>query len=311
MKSLAVVAVLLLLSTTIRAQEDVLRPNGRPDGYISSSSSSLPIIFGAELGRNVNFHSQSFSSNPTIENSPEAALSSGSGISPMIGIFADFPITRTVGIQTRLGYDAKSASNTQAGIIDAPLDDVVPGIEGIPSVVPMDVDASYCLSYSTINIAALLRIDLVDNLFVTAGPILQLTVGDVSREDKIAKTNTDDDTFIAVDYEGNPGRFQEISRTTNLAQNLLPSVGNPGSYSASTYNTTRFGLEFGLGYRIDITKSVYLAPNIRYQLMLSQLNGEFTAEDISQPFSQQTAELSYEAGGLNTLAFVLQLGFAL
>jgi hypothetical protein len=305
-----IVAGMLLCTTMMFAQsEDVLRPNGRPAGELegasSSSSKKARIVLGVEVGMNMNFHGQGMTMDPVIENSPEVALESGTGFSPEFGVFADFGISSKFGIQVRAAYDAKAAGNAVNGIIDAP----VSGVEGF-AVVPMETTMEYALSYNTVAIAALARIDLTENFFLTIGPIAQITMGDVTREDVLTKIS-DDDTFISVDYEGNPGQYDQISRTTTVAQNLLPAAGDPTFYTTSTYATTRFGAEIGLGYRVMLNETVYLAPNLRYQYMFSPLNDEFTAEEISQPFTQSTALIQYDKGTLNTLAFILQLGFTL
>lgn len=312
MKRILFLMVSTALCTTmmIAQSEDVLRPKGRPDGgdeqqTTTSSKKKMSWVVGIEGGMNMNFHGQGMSMDPVIDNSPETALESGVGFSPEFGAFVDLGVSSKVGIQLRVAFDAKAAGNAANGIIDAP----VSGVEGF-AVVPMETSMEYALSYNTIAIAALARIDLTESLFLTIGPIAQLTIGDVTREDVLTKTS-DDESFITVDYEGNPGQYDQIKRTTTVAQNLLPAAGDPTLYTTSAYETTRFGAEIGIGYRIMLSKSVYFAPNVRYQYMFSPLNDEFTAEEISQPFTQSTALIQYDKGSLNTLAFILQLGFTL
>jgi len=311
-----VVALLLGGALTVSAQEDVLRPNGRPGAIggtsSSTSTSRAPFVIGIEGGANFNFFGQGYTSDPVIENSPEAALESGFGVSPEFGVFVDVGLSRTIGLQFRLAYDAKAASGSKDGIIDATPQGVVEGpgggrVDGF-TITPMDVTAEHSLTANNLAIALLLRADLTENLFVTFGPIMHMVMGDVTRTDKVTKIGPED-TWITVDYDLNPGQYDMIERETTVAQNLLPNAS--GLNSVAEYATSRFGLELGLGYRFALSKSIYLAPNLRYQYMFTPMNGEFAAVDLSQPFSQSTAALTYDPSTLNTLALIIQLGFSL
>ena len=298
---------IILASTVLFSQsEDVLRPHGRSDQGTAEPKSSKKkddkVIIGLEAGLNINFMSQPFTYDPNITKSPEEVLRSGTGFSPEVGIFVDFPVAKRVGIQLRLAYDPKSASNTKTGIIDAQREVTL-------EVVPMETEASYTLSFDALAAAVLARIDLTHNLFVTVGPYLSSALGDIIRSDRLTRLRPDD-TFISVDYEGNPGQFDEITREDTLAQNMLPAVG-AGTYSASTYAKSRIGIELGIGFRLNLTKNMFLAPNARYQYMITELNTNFSAVDVSQPFTQNFSTLAYDKGALNSLAFVLQLGFIL
>lgn len=306
-------ALLLLASASLISQEDVLRPKGRPDGENSSTAASpkRPVVLGIEAGVNFNFMSQPYTSTPQIQNSPEEALKSGSGISPEFGVFADVSISSIVGIQARVAFDRKYATNTKQGIIDAfPfLPDVIgPSINGFDAV-PMETEARYALTMNTIAAAILARINVIDKLFVTVGPYATYALGDVTRSDRLTWIGPPG-TYIAIDYQGNPGVYTQIEREGNIAQNLLPRDASD-TFTTANYSKFRFGFEVGAGYRIDLTKNIYLAPNLRYQLMITELNSGFTATDISQTSSQSAATLQYDKASLNSLALILQLGFTL
>jgi hypothetical protein len=307
-------AMLLLAVGSLISQEDVLRPKGRPGGEDASTSASnrRPFILGIEAGVNFNFMSQPYTSTPQIQNSPEEALKSGSGISPEFGVFADIAISDVVGIQGRLAFDQKYATNTQRGFVDADSgvtqDANGSGTSGF-AVVPMETEARYALTMNTIAAAILARINVVDKFFVTVGPYATFLLGDVTRTDRLTWIGPPG-TIIAIDYERNPGQYTQIERETNVAQNLLPSIPS-SAYTTSVYSKSRIGIELGAGYRFDLTKKIYLAPNLRYQYMITELNSGFTATDLSQPYTQGTASIQYDKASLNSLALILQLGFTL
>ncbi|MBI2794159.1 MAG: autotransporter outer membrane beta-barrel domain-containing protein [Ignavibacteria bacterium] len=305
-------ALLLLASASLISQEDVLRPKGRPDVENASAAVSpkRPFVLGIEAGVNFNFMSQPYTSTPQIKNSPEEALKSGSGISPEFGVFADMAISSIVGIQARVAFDQKYATNTKQGIIDAfpPPGVFGPSINGF-AVVPMETEARYALTMNTIAAAVLARINVIEKLFVTVGPYATYAYRDVTRSDRLTWIGPPG-TYIAIDYQGNPGVYTQIERKGYVAQNLLPR-GASEAFTTANYSNFRIGFELGAGYRIDLTKNIYLAPNLRYQWMITELNSGFTASDNSQPASQTAAKLQYDKASLNSLALILQLGFTL
>src|SRR5690606_21947130 len=109
------------LSLAAQSNEDVLRPNGRPDDQQHQGKRNRAFVLGIEGGVNINMLSQglSYSPNQPVPNSPESVLGSGTGISPELGLFADVRIAPRLGLQFRVAYDAKSASNTMSdGIVE-------------------------------------------------------------------------------------------------------------------------------------------------------------------------------------------------
>ncbi len=315
--------VVLLAITSTFAQEDVLRPRGRPESQRSYKEQQhrrrdkQSIILGLDAGLNINMFSQPYTlTGPTITQSPEEVLKSGSGVSPAFGVFIDVPVASSVGIQARLGYDAKWFSNTFRSVIDATITNEVRGVDGFGGIVDMETEAQASWTLNTIGAAILARVDLAPNVFITAGPIMQFQLGDLVRSDRLTKIGPDN-TFIVVDYDGNPGPFDEITRETTFAQNFLPAVGpqddgngNP-TYVGREYESMRLGLEFGIGYRHDISPTMFIAPSLRYQLMLSPLNSTFSAVEIARVPTQGAAAMSFGDSSLNSLVLAVQLGFTL
>ncbi len=308
---LASLIVTVAASTTAQT-EDVLRPKGRPDGGGSGtmlSPNSNRVFVGVEGGLNVNFLSQDITwQDEEVANSLEAVLESGTGVSFEFGFFADFPLSKGVGIQTRIAYDAKAAGNTQS---DGILEGGILPVDGISGFAPSEgtVETSYSLMMHAATIAVLGRFDIAQNFFATFGPVLNVSIGDVTRSDRSTVLEPDD-FFITRDYEGNPIASKEITRETTTWTNILPAVGQ-GPYQASTYASTRFGVELGLGYRFFLSNNLYLAPNLRYQYFLNPLTTGISSSDLSREFTRGEVPMTFGEVSLNTLAIILQLGFAL
>lgn len=313
-----VIAIALICAfASVDAQEDVLRPKGRPEGDPLRNSASKQagarshIYVGFDAGLNYNMFSQPYTlTGPAVVQSPEEVLKSGTGVSPAFGLFVDIPVATGVGIQARLGYDGKWFSNSQRAIIDAEVEATPNAVDGFPNVVDMESEASASWKLNTFGIAILARIDLGSQVFLTAGPIVQLSMGNLTREDKLTQIGPEN-TFIAVDYNDVPGTYQQISRSTNIAQSFLPAVGPADAYTGREYETTRVGLEFGLGYRYDLSPTMFIAPAIRYQFMLSPLNGSFAGADIARDPTQGLSFLSFDESRLHSLVLAVQLGFQL
>ncbi|MCO6465286.1 MAG: outer membrane beta-barrel protein [Bradyrhizobiaceae bacterium] len=290
--------------------EDVLRPNGRPDGGDHHRHAKHPVVLGLEAGLNVNFYGQSITRETAIENSIEDVVKGGTGFSPMVGLFVDVPLSSRIGIQFRAAYDAKKAGATKSdGIVEA---DLVPAEGGTVDggsqyYVDATTESEFSVSMSAATIGILGRFDITKELFLTFGPVINLAFGDVTRTDRLAVL-APDSIYIKADYAGNSGQFKEIERSSSLSQAMIPQQAPS---QASTFSTTRVGLELGLGYRFDITKNIYLAPNLRYQYYVTPFTDEYSAFDYSRIYSVGPVPMTFGKATLNTLALVVQLGFSL
>lgn len=299
------------LSLAAQSNEDVLRPNGRPDDQQHQGKRNRAFVLGIEGGVNINMLSQglSYSPNQPVPNSPESVLGSGTGISPELGLFADVRIAPRLGLQFRVAYDAKSASNTMSdGIVEGTI--VQEGtVDGGTPYTEGTVESHYSIAMSAVSLGILARVNIAPNLFATVGPIANIAMGDVTRTDRLT-VKEPEDFNILVDYEGVPGMYKEVTRETTVSQNMLPAVG-AGNYEGSTYSTSRIGLEIGLGYRFPLSNTVYLAPNIRYQYFFTQLTAGYNSQDISHFYSQGEVPMTFSPAKLNSLALIVQLGFSL
>lgn len=307
--------VLTLVAGSLLAQdEDVLRPYGRTGDAQQTGSRSKSkrdkMVLGVEGGGLLSFFSQTLERDVQVTGSPEDVLKSATGWGTTYGLFFDAPLSSSVGLQFRVNYNKQAfSSSSTADTIDATIVGIRPrdgeSPQGFTTVVPMPVHTSASWTTNSISIAALARIDIVDELFLTIGPIASIKMGDVVRHDEIKKAETDTLTWISIDYNGVAGKYQSISRDVSVATNILPV----GAISTSTYAGARFGLEAGIGYRWKVSPTAYIAPNVRYQYMFSKMNETFQSTDVSRGNLQSPSNITFSNAMLNALAIVLQVGF--
>lgn len=303
-RSILLLCCLLVTTSLVFAQtEDVLRPQGKPGGYKPLGIRSSYV--GLEGGLNMSFLSQQFTTEP-FENSPEQVLKSGFGIAPAVALFADIPLSSSIGLQIRFGYSGTSAGNTKSdAIIELPTSDVAEGIVQGTFYDSAEIEAQYDLVFSNVALGLLGRFDLTKQLFVSFGPVVEWRVSNAERSDRVTVLSPDEVNFT-VNYLGESVREKTITRTDTIQQSILPQA----SYTkASSYAASRVALEFGIGYRYQISKGIYVAPNVRYQYFLTKLTTGFSSLDGSRLFTQGSTQIDFDKASLNHLAIILQLGF--
>lgn len=291
--------------------EDVLRPKGRPEGSrrstVTRSSMEDKFRLGLEVGGTFGFMNQSMDRTSALANSPEDVLASGSGLSPFVNILADLPLTNSMGIRFRLGWDQRRLSNTKAGMVDAVMrqDTTVVGI------VDMNTTSSYKMVTNNIDAGILFRIDVAPRFYIAAGPVALFTMGNIEREDTWSWDGPDG-TFISVDYALQPGQYSSISRTVSRNTNFLPNADlfssdpNVVDAAAKPWNTTQVGFELGVGYETEIAKGIFLSPHLRFQYYFTKMSDKFTAEDLSRVPTQRFSTITF--GGGNMAAVQLGVG---
>ena len=275
----------LLISWSAAAQEDVLRPNGRPEGVTTSSGSSgggLPFILGLEAGANFNFFSQTIEG--TWDESPYNVYGDGFGVTPLFGIYADIGISESIGIGVRLLYDMKSFGASQN---EALLDCFIEN-QGY-TVVPVSIEYTESISYLTIN--PVLRWQATPEFFVHIGPVIQIAVDSLTN----TTTYTVDESETCRFFYGTP---QESTTLTTEG-------------SAEADPSTRFGLDLGLGYRIALSSTIDLVPRLGYQLMFTPYAQDIEFLDDSRANTIDFAQASATSPMLNSLQLSVALWFNL
>lgn len=307
-KTSLVILLLTVIAWTaaIADDEDVLRPYGSPaERHISGAGAraSRKMILGLEGGINYSMFSQTLKRTGfQLPDSPENVLESGSGIAPYFGIMAEFPIVKSVGLQIRALYDAKKVAREINAAADGTNDFSF-------NIVNVPLSSKYTLDMTNLTTALALRVDLTPSVFITAGPMAQFNIGNVKRLDEMRITQPDS-FYFRVNYDNVPGKYSSISRETNKAVNML----SPNQFaidSGRVYSATRFGLEFGLGAKLDIGRNLWLVPQMRYQFMLSPLYESFQAYDYSRMLSNQRSLMEFSNPKLHSLQIGLALWFGL
>ena len=285
MRLASLIVAVLLITGIASAQEDVLRPNGRPGSTSPSSSSSgkgLPFILGLEAGGNFNFFSQSIDG--TWDESPYNVYQNGFGVSPFFGIYADIGLSESFGIGIRLLYDMKSFSNSQD---DALLDCFIEN-QGY-TVAPISVEYTESISYVTIN--PVLRWQATPEFFVHFGPVIQLAVDSLTN----TTTYTVDESETCRFFYGTP---QESTTLTTEG-------------SAAADPSTRFGIDLALGYRIALSKTIELVPPLGYQWISTPYSQDVECLDDSRANTIDFAPATATSPMLNSLQLSLALWFNL
>jgi hypothetical protein len=280
-----VAVVFVLASLSLIAQEDVLRPNGRPPGSVapaSTGSSSVPVILGLEVGANFNFFGQKMTG--TWEESPYNAFSSGFGVSALVGLYVDFPISSTIGIGMRALYDMKRFGNEEGGKL---LDCTLQGGGFTPA--PITVDYTETINYITFN--PLVRIQATNALFFHVGPVIQLAVGQVTNRTRYTVDEASECRF----FIGTPDESTMIE----------------GQVTADPSVTTRVGLDAGVGYRIPLSSLIDLVPRVGFQWMITEYAPDQDFIDDSRINTIGPANASATSVSLSSLQASLSLWFNL
>jgi hypothetical protein len=248
---IALLIICFLSATTTLAQEDVLRPHGKKRTSESEedwTSKRNPIIIGVEAGLNINLFSQNMVWDPnfphgTIWN----GLSSANGLSPHFGVLVDVPINKTFAVQLRASYDMKDYGVSTNGT-----DYDVNGFEHDLNL-KVDVKSSY------VTLTPLLRINATENLFFTVGPTFHFLAGDI--ETTWSPNALDNSDLGFYPFWGGMGFSGVSSGSITVAETQIQK-------------SSRIGIEGGVGYKIPLSKSIYLVPQGRFQLMFTPVTSD-------------------------------------
>ncbi len=225
-KSIIILGLLVTLTAT--AQEDVLHPHGKKGAYMETESRRYaPFSLGIELGANYNMFSQDHSWTPNYTNTVWDAVKTADGFSPYVSAFVDVPLNEKWGLQGKVTFDWKHFENSSNGIYS--------NIEYFGDITHYDAKYTTKADMLNIDLSLLLRYNFTREFFISAGPIVLFSAGDL--------TNT-------------------WSQTVYYAPNEYQSTGNlEEKYSPKT----RIGLEAGLGYKFSLSKNLWLVPQVHFQ----------------------------------------------
>ncbi|MBU3700265.1 MAG: hypothetical protein FGM33_09725 [Candidatus Kapabacteria bacterium] len=292
-------ALIIFTTCHVTAQEDVLRPNGRvnitPTAEESSSarerrsaSAELVVRGGIEGGLGLNMYSKTISG--IISTSPLSVFSSGTGVSPTYGVYAEIGITPTMSVGLRMMVDQKSVTGSKDGLLQ---DCIVNDEYGVPVRVTV---ASFRGEFTNVQtffaFTPVLRFDLADNFFAQVGLPIHLP----TENQQITSTQTIDPSDECFFNLGLPN--QSKVNTVRTEETIYPSV--------------RFGLDAAVGYRLPIGEGLELVPRIGYQLMFTPFDNESTGTDGTRASTDPPArDFVANAASLHSLQATIALWFRL
>ncbi len=256
MKKQILYLLIILAVFPALAQEDVLRPKGRPVedmGMADRTSYKSMWTIGFNAGLNFNFYSADLSWNPEITNSPFAVYESGFAISPYFDVFADVHVTEMIGFRFNIAYDSKKINETNTGDMEYSQDGIVADGE-VDNRTNLDINGNY------LGIGAMLRVNATDRLSLFAGPSVLIPVGDFN-ENLTEILLTEDDVFF------NENLMKVRDRDFNVNEKVV------------------FAFEFGGGYKFFISESISLVPQLFVQIPLASYEDDTDFPDDSQFFN--------------------------
>ena len=307
MQAMRVFLLLLVIAVVARyssyAQEDVLRPNGRerttPDvintaaeyGDAGPGPAGIPgpvIRVGVEAGMNYSMASRTVDG--IVETSPLVITRTGSGVSPLYGIFAEFELSPSVALGLRMMMDPKRVSSSRDGILQ---DCVVLDEYGVPQQVSVSrMRGEFKQSQTFITLAPNVRVSITDRLFAHVGPTVQIPVDHIQG------------TVTYVIDEADPCVFNFGQPDASKTQTI--------DAESSDHPSMRLGLDAALGYRLPLSENIDLVPRLGFQLMFTPFDNPTSGEDASRELTDPPAR-AYTASGasLNALQASVSLWFRL
>ncbi len=290
-------ATLLVLSVSVSAQEDVLRPKGRkkPQGdtaetkdlQVRDKASAKKFRIGAELGINYNLASRLVEG--TLPTSPYMVLESGSGVSPFAGLYVEMIVRPSVSIGLRMFYDVKYFGDEKTDVIeDCPIVEPISGY--VIGYKLSSLNATYTTSVKYLTFNPLVRFVSPIGLFVHVGPSIQFSLGNISTSLVERMDVTEDCRFEIRSVLSN-------ERVTTESIQPSPSL--------------RIGLDVGVGYTIPLSSGFELVPRIGYQLPITAYGESQNETDDTSQYSNGIAPFTLSAGSLQSFQASLSVWFVL
>ena len=263
------------LTATTYSQEDVLRPKGKISSS-SSSSNRTPWALGFEGGLTYNKYSTNLSwidanGDETTYLGIYDVVKSIDGLSPHFGVFVDYSINETFGINLKLLYNSVKYSGSKTEPFD------FYDINTSTYLGTENVTYDYDENYSFINIEPHLRINATKDLYFLVGPSIQFAAGDLVFNNKHTKEGTDF-TFVNNENEIN----EQLTGT----------------------NKSRVALNLGADYKFNVSKNISVAPQLIYSMGLSDLESLDATLELTDPYARILSNRT-----LNQIRFSITLWF--
>ena len=284
-KVFIIVMLCIAMTTTSKADEDVLRPEGRSESYSNSSSSSKKFALGVEGGLTYNMYSADLNwtsdanGNPTTANSYLNAYEDMNGISGHFGFFIDYSYDDMIGFQLKFLNNWSNVSGSSTGITD--FYDSFGNYLGT-EVVDYDIKATS----TYFNVEPSLRINANDNLYFLIGPSFNFGYGQQEQTVNAVKEETN---IVFINPSDDRGFESESVQTDD-------------------FTDSRTALNLAVGYKFEIDENIYIAPQITYSYDLTDYE-TVEAQNLEQAGTEGLKTLSLENQSFNQLRFSLAVWF--
>lgn len=278
------VLALSFLTVNSYSQEDVLRPN-ESYGAINTYKVVTPWALGLEAGLSYNMYSADLSwvdattGLPTTANSIFNIFESLEGMTPHIGIFVDYDLNDKFGLHFKMLYNAIKYGDNQDGIVD-----FTHYITG--EYLGTDL-ANYEISYSyqLFNLEPYLRFNATPELYILLGPSIQFGFGN----SEFNEIYTED-----VDY---------LTYNTDLPDKGMSSKSFK---TEDGFSETRTSINFGAGYKFKIDRNIFIAPQVIFNLGLSEFDDALLS-NVNQQFTQPEKILTVSNQSVNQIRLSVTL----
>lgn len=279
-RSLLSILLLFLFISSTQAQEDILRPKGRPDGegYTYVKRSKTPIDIGFKFGVNLHSFSMTQSWDAYMDHPGTLVYAQGSGISPYLAVLIDWHLNRKIGIQFEIGNEFVNFGNYYTGLSTF-YDDFNEEFVLAQEYWDYEIDGSF------IDIGILFRYNITEEIALLFGPYFKI-----------------------------PGTFTNKIHLHPLDENLFYSInGFPENEfnNETTLNVnTTIALDIGVSYKFILSKKWSIVPQVSYQFMLNDFTDPMSIlDDTQMPFYE--ALYSEKNSRLNALRIVATLFYSL
>ena len=273
--------LLIFISFSLIAQEDVLRPNGKP-GVDYSKFEKSSFILGVRTGMNYNMFSQDMAYvDYILPNTPYKVFESGGGLSLYLGFLADVSLNEEWGLQFAVDFDNVYFANEDDGLVECT------DIDGWLITNAAKAEMEYNYSGLMFDFSILARYNINKNFSILFGPIIRMPIGDF--ENEFTLTSKEDGCYADV-------------------INQRKSV----TYESDVEFDSQLGVDFGMLYKIPLSKKMWLVPELHFNYFLNKTNEDILVYDYDR--SQQitygeAADVQFSDAFLHSLKLGVAIWF--
>ena len=247
MHALRIVLLSLLLPVTVTAGggPDSTGLRGAPSGdvlrplQLRGSSLYLGFDAGAQYAKYFGTHAYTVQS-PFSPAMLWSKFDGGDGLGFVIRGVADIPVTPSLGVIAKLGYNSRE--DTYSGTFENPIFYLDPA-SGFPAPATLDGEIALTMEFLTIDL--LLRYQLMPKTWYLLGGFTVSSL--LGSSGSFAQTIVSPASVSYADTELLPTGVRSVTLS---------------SFEAKGFNTPRFGLSLGVGTWIPLSQSAFLTPEL-------------------------------------------------